>query len=94
MLSDDALKVAIALRQNVGPDKKGAGPDVKMLVSLVDMTSEDLRRAVDELKGLGFVKLELRIGTAMEGIPDDFRDVAGVSVLEPMQAFLDQLDEQ
>ncbi len=94
MLSDDAESLARLLRSHVGPDAKGVGPDVSQLVALWDGRDLGaLRPAIDELARRGFVRVD--IGLSM-GARDtrlkryDLRNVVSVTVLEPMQAYLDE----
>ncbi len=90
MLSDTAFSVALKLREHVGADKKGIGPDTRQLVGLFDdLDPGELRVALEELNRIGFINLEIRVGTPVAGIPDEFRDVLGVTVLEAMQDYFD-----
>ena len=93
MLSDNAFHVAAKLRAHVGSDKIGVGPDTSQLVNLLDdLGHNDLREALDELEDAGFIKIDSRLGAPLPKIPNQFRDVAGVSVLEPLQAYFDDLE--
>ena len=92
MLSDNAKDLANELRLHVGSDKVGVGPDVNQLVGLWgsrDPTA--MRPAIDELEGLGFIRIDKRLGAPQAGIRPEYavRDVAGVQVTEELQDYLD-----
>lgn len=93
MLSDSALKLAAILRAHEGPDVKGVGPDINQLISLwSDNPPEDLRPAMEELKRIGFINIDLRISAPVpaEMKPYNVRDVVGIQITEAMQSFMDQ----
>ena len=92
MLSDNANELARELRSHVVPDRVGVGPDVAQLVKLWGSRDPaQLRPAMDELEGLGFILIDKRLGAPQAGIPPEFavREVAGVQVTEELQDYLD-----
>jgi hypothetical protein len=95
MLSDDAFKIAIAVRQFLTPDKQGIGPDIGQLLSLdgvKDMPPPDIARALDELNRYGYIDVIRGVGERRQGIPEELRGIAGVTILEPLQQLLDSLE--
>ena len=98
MLSDIAIHVAEELREHVGKDKVGVGPNsAKQIIDLFpDYGAPELRDALDELARRGFIRLDtgLRMEPIPVGVPREFRDVAGLSVMEPLQKYFDILEGQ
>ena len=94
MLSDSAFSVARRLRQSIGADKKGIGPDTRQLIELFsDLEPAELRAALDELSRIAFITLDTRMAVPVDGIPEVFSDIAGITVQEPMQVFLDKFED-
>lgn len=95
MLSANTFDLAQKLREAIGADKKGIGLECTALVSLwEDRDPTTLRSAIDELAMLGFVRVDKGIGASHPDIPSDYnlRGVVCVTVMEPLQAYLDSLD--
>lgn len=93
-LTDHALTVAIAVRENVGSDVQGIGPDTAELVNLTAIKSlegDEIRSAIMELEQFGLFHVSYCLGAPRPGIPAQLRDIAGVSILERCQQLLDQL---
>jgi len=95
MLSDNAMKLALLLRQEIGPDKVGLGVEPARLVELWgDAEPIALLPAINELQRSGFVRMDTGIPL---GRPSNFpaqwglRDVVSVTVLEPLQEYCDDL---
>lgn len=92
MLSDVAKSVGLVLREHVGPRNVGVGPDRSQLLDLFShLESRALRRALDELAGIGFIHIEEVLAVQAPGIPSDFWGIAAVSILEPLQQYYDGL---
>lgn len=94
MLSDNAIELAMALRQHVGADKSGVGPSVPRLVELWGSRNPAaLRPAIDELERWGFIRVDKGIGSSSTGIPTDYsvRGIVGVAITEALQEYLDNL---
>lgn len=94
MLSENARFLAYELRQKVGPDVKGVGPGLPAVVEIWDdREPNELRPAIDELASLGFVRVSPKLGAPHPDIPNEYglRDVASVSVMEPLQQHFDDL---
>jgi hypothetical protein len=93
-MDESASTLAVMLRMKLGSDVQGTGPDC---AQLAEMWSEEdpaaLRPAIDELEHKGFIKVNRRIATAHEGIPNELRlrDIAGISVTESLQEYFDEL---
>ncbi len=92
MLSDNADELARELRSHVGPDRVGVGPDVTQLVKL--WGSRDpaaLRPAMDELEGLGFIRVDTGMAMSPTGVGPEYnvRNIVRVSVTEALQDYLD-----
>jgi hypothetical protein len=93
-LSHDALDVAYALRMVEGSDVVGVGPDIATLVQLdkvAGKSGSDIRIALNELQTCGLIRISGCIGTPREGVPKELRDVAKVSILEPLQQMFDEM---
>ena len=93
-LSKDALDVGYALREHEGSDVVGVGPDTATLIGLdriAGKSGDALRAALDELESCGLIRISYCIGTLRPGIPKELRDIAGVSILEPLQAMFDEM---
>lgn len=91
-MSDSAKAIGWGLRQSVGVDAKGVGPDTPQLLKLFpSVEPAALRAAVDELEEMGLVHVQRAIGIAIDGIPREFRGIVGVLVTEDMQVYFDDL---
>jgi hypothetical protein len=88
MLSGEALDLAFALRDEVGADLQGAGPDVTRLRLLTRLTDDQLTAAMDELESIGFIGVQRTSESPNSG------PVTGVVVLAPLQIYLDDLERQ
>lgn len=94
MLSEEAISIALRLRQHVGKDNVGVGPDINEFITIFSGTgSGELRKALDQLEQYQFIRLNRGIAAAPGAYPPEFRGVAGVTVLEPLQVYFDDLDE-
>jgi hypothetical protein len=90
MLSSEAMRVALVLRENVGADRKGVGPDRGQILQLFrDDPPGELLGAIEELAEYGYVRIERVIAQQESGVPVEFRGIAGVIVLEELQQYLD-----
>ena len=61
MLLKNALEFGYVLRQDIGADKRGAGPQITTLLSLDDVKGNnpaDIRRAINQPKKCGFIRLD------------------------------------
>lgn len=83
MLSGEALDLAFALRTRVGALSQGDGPGLEELRRSIDLPGPQLERALAELEGVGFIRIERRSGSE-----------ASVLVLAPLQIYLDDLESQ
>lgn len=93
-LSDDALDIGYAVRLHEGADVKGVGPDTATLVTLERVAAKEpaaIRSALEELERYGLFRVSYCIGTPRPGVPNALRDIAGVSILEPMQQMFDDM---
>jgi hypothetical protein len=94
-LSDDALDIGYAVRLYEGADVKGVGPDTALLLSLDRVAGKEpsaIRAALKELERYGMFHVSWCIGTDRPGVPRELRDIAGVSILEPMQQMFDDME--
>jgi hypothetical protein len=96
MLSDLALEFALVLRKEIGADKQGVGLDGNRLIVLwAERDPADLVPVLEELEALGFIRIDR--GIPSRPTPADrifgMRNIVGVTVLEPMQDYLDQFEE-
>ena len=91
MLSDTELTVARALREFVGPDRVGTGPDVPQLMSrLPDLEPVAICNALIQLEFLAFITVSRGLPTtANGGVPEELRDIVGITVRERLQEYLD-----
>jgi hypothetical protein len=94
MLSENAEELARLLRESIGADKTGVGPDINELLELWgDRDRADLRPALDELANIGFIRINTGMGSAPSGLKRyGLNDVVGVTVLESMQDYLDETE--
>lgn len=93
-LSHDALDIGYAVREHEGADVKGVGPDTATLITLERVVGKEpaaIRAALDELERYGLFRISYCIGTKRPGVPSELRDIAGVSILEPMQQMFDDM---
>jgi hypothetical protein len=88
MLSGEALDLAFALRDEVGADLQGAGPDGVRLRTLTRLTDDKLAAAMHELESVGFIAVQ------RDADPAHANAVIGVIVLAPLQIYLDDLERQ
>ena len=94
MLSTNAERLMWALRENVGPDRKGVGPETHELVELVDMEPAEILAAAKELREVGFINIERGMPTShAPDRPKELRNIIGVTVLERMQVYCDEIEE-
>ena len=94
MLSNLARNVALGLRKHVGPDLRGIGPDIIMLLRLFkEIQPCDLRAAIEELSSVGFIRIDKGIPASTTSIPRELRGIAGVTVLERLQSNFDETEE-
>jgi hypothetical protein len=94
-LSKDALDIGYAVRLREGADVKGVGPDIATLVTLDLVSTKEpaaIRSALDELDRSGMFHVSYCIGVPRPGVPNELRDIAGVSILEPMQQMFDDME--
>jgi len=94
-LTDDALDIGYAVRLHEGADVKGVGPDTVTLMTLDLIATKEpatIRAALEELERYGLFHVSYCIGTPRPGVPRELRDIAGVSILEPMQQMFDDME--
>jgi len=94
-LTHDALDIGYAVRLHEGADVKGVGPDTATLLSLERVSDKEpgaIRAALEELERYGMFRVSYCIGTDRPGIPRELRDIAGVSIMEPMQQMFDDME--
>ncbi|MDB5431418.1 MAG: hypothetical protein JWP35_2534 [Caulobacter sp.] len=90
MLSEDQFELAYALRLYVGSNSIGIGPDLGALLPLVDgMGPQAIAAALNDLEGLGFIRVDRALPTHDHPGPRELRGVVGVAVLERLQQFFD-----
>ncbi len=95
MLTKNALRLALLLREEIGPDKVGLGVEPARLIELwADAEPSALLPAINELESLGFARTDTGFPSGPSGIPPQWglRGVVGVTVLEPLQEYCDDLD--
>jgi hypothetical protein len=94
MNMETAVVLLRFLCEEVGPDQKGVGPDVKRLILLWGNNEpSDLGLAVNELERQGFIDVERHIaGTDAQRARYGLRGIVGVHVTEAMQAYCDTLE--
>ena len=94
MISEEAVRVAHRLRQHVGNDRIGIGPDINELVTIFsDIEGSKLRKVLDELEQHQFIRLDQGMAAAPGAYPTALRGVVGIAVMEPLQAYFDNIDE-
>lgn len=94
-LSKDALDIGYAVRLHVGADVKGVGPDIATLLTLdlvAGKTPAAIRSALEELDRYGMFHVSYCIGVPRPGVPNELRDIVGVSILEAMQQKFDDME--
>lgn len=93
MLTDKAKAVASRLRGHVGNERAGVGPDISELTRLFDdLDPGELRNALEELEQLGFINLnEGMCASSVGQVPKELKGIAGLQVLEPLQAYFDDI---
>jgi len=94
VLSDSAFKLAYMLRELVGSDVKGIGPETSELVDLWgELPPVDLKPAMLELERWGFLGVDRGMGPRPSHSREyGLRNVIGIRVMEPLQAYFDDLD--
>ncbi len=94
MLSPEAMTLMALLRSEVGPDKKGIGPQAGRLMDLWQPHDPaDLRPAMDELESFDFITIHCGIAhdSDKRRVHHGLRDVVSVAVTEAMQSYCDNL---
>lgn len=95
LLDEVTLRILHAIREIVGPNVKGVGPDLPALLEhelMVEQDPYDVLRGIEQAERYGFVNVSRGFGGPREGYPEgphELRSVLAVYILEAGQRYLD-----